>query len=125
MQEGFSDGGFEELIYSHKGTPLLDSFYFRYTSSDHHLGGIYIRPDVPTKGHMQIAFHDKNYDDDYYYQVVHKTVDNLRIAEYSRGLDICYGKCNSRLTNLTVTSSLFLWVSNFHTQEDVITTSTR
>src|SRR3954470_17962979 len=45
--EGFDDGGTKVRDFSPAGVPLLDTFYFRFTSSDHHLAMIAVDPDRP------------------------------------------------------------------------------
>jgi hypothetical protein len=94
IEEGFSDGGFETRSFSAPGVPLLDSFYFRYTSGDHHLSQIMLRPGFPEPGQMQLAFHDINLDDDYFFKVIHRPVVDGRIRSFSRDLDLCVGSCN-------------------------------
>lgn len=91
-ETGFSDGGLEMLNFSHSGVPLLDSFYFRYTDTDHHLAQILIHPDAQP-GTMQLGFHDKNRDDDYFFRVMHRVIDDASVVRVDRSLDLCTGTC--------------------------------
>ncbi|MPZ89609.1 MAG: hypothetical protein GEU81_16400 [Nitriliruptorales bacterium] len=92
VEEGFSGGGLEMRNFSYTGVPLLDSFYFQYTDTDHHLSQILILPDAqPDK--MQLGFHDKNRDDDYFFKVVHRMIIDQRVEHFSRSLDLCTGSC--------------------------------
>ncbi len=68
--EGISGGGYISPIYNSPGVALLDSFYFLYSSSDHHLASLSVKPE--TNGTILLAFADNNNDDDYYYKVEHK-----------------------------------------------------
>jgi hypothetical protein len=94
VEEGFDNGGFQERSFSPQGTPLLDSFYFQYTSDDHHLSQIMILLNSPQPGKMRVGFHDINLDDDYFFKVVHRPVVDSRIRTFSRDLDLCVGACN-------------------------------
>jgi hypothetical protein len=97
VEEGFDNGGFAFRDFSYTGVPLLDSFYFQYTSKDHHLTQILIRPDAEPN-RMQLGFHDKNSDDDYYFKVMHRMVADPRVQRFSRGLDLCTGSCTREIT---------------------------
>lgn len=66
---GNSTGGFTYPTYNAPGVALLDSFYFRFDSSDHHLSSLAVKPE---SGNITLAFADGNNDDDYYYSVEHK-----------------------------------------------------
>lgn len=97
--EGFGKG-LIDLSYPHANTQLLDSFFFQYVEGtnlgsqvDHHLTQILFLPDF-TRGKVRIGFHDKNSDDRYYYKLSHVEVNDPRVRQYTRSLDICNrGKC--------------------------------
>lgn len=65
------------------GAALLDSFFFRYEYRDHHLRRIQITPAYPSAGNIKIGFHDRNSDDDYYYDVIHRILYDPQIEKYS------------------------------------------
>lgn len=67
---GFSSGGYIYPTYNSPGVALLDSFYFRYNDTDHHLASLSVKPE--SNGTIMLAFADYNNDDDYYYTVEHK-----------------------------------------------------
>ena len=66
--EGFSPGGYSYPALRVDGAPLLKSFYFRYSSDDHHIQSIAMQPHKPQLGKATVAFGDNNNDDDYYYK---------------------------------------------------------
>jgi hypothetical protein len=86
--EGFDDGGAVSPDFSHTGVPLLDSFFFQFTNDDHHLTAISITPDRP-QGKIFLQFQDKNGDDDYFYKVIHRIVNDSRVQQFSTSSDIC------------------------------------
>jgi hypothetical protein len=86
--EGFDDGGSTVRDFPHTGVPLLDTFYFRFTSADHHLAMITVDPDRPA-GKVSLTYRDKNGDDDYYYKIAHRIVADARVQKFSRSTDIC------------------------------------
>jgi len=88
VAEGFDDGGSTVQDFSHTGVPLLDTFYFRFTSKDHHLVLITIDPDRPP-GNISLTYRDKNGDDDYYYKIAHRIIDDARVQRFTRSTDIC------------------------------------
>jgi hypothetical protein len=70
--QGRSNGGHETRSYTPgQGAKLLQAFWFRYTSKDHHIRAIKIRPDQPSYGKIQFQFSDHNNDDDYDYHIRH------------------------------------------------------
>lgn len=70
--EGRSNGGHETFNYSpNQGAKLLQQFWFRYTSKDHHIRAIKVRPDRPSFGHIEFQFSDHNNDDDYDFLIHH------------------------------------------------------
>ena len=58
-----------DLGLTQNGAPLLQSFYYRYTSEDHHIAAIEVVPGVPAINKASFAFSDKNRDDRYFYNV--------------------------------------------------------
>lgn len=58
-----------DLGLTQNGAPLLQSFYFRYTSKDHHIAAIEVAPGVPAINKASLAFSDRNRDDRYFYNV--------------------------------------------------------
>jgi hypothetical protein len=76
--EGFDNGGETVKGFAHTGVPLLDSFYFRFLHQDHHLQMVRIDPDTPA-GQMTLAYQDANEDDDYFYHIKHRIVDDPRV----------------------------------------------
>lgn len=75
---------------SQNGAPLLQSFYFKFSSEDHHFGGMEIQPNSPTQNQMKYGFSDTNGDDEYFY--------NITIAPYfgeifrrSHEREFCHG----------------------------------
>jgi len=70
--QGRSSGGHETRSYTpNQGAKLLQTFWFRYVSSDHHIRAIKVRPDQPSFGKIQFQFADHNNDDDYDYHIAH------------------------------------------------------
>ena len=93
---GFSSGGYTYPIYNSPGVPLLDSFYFRYNDTDHHLASLSVKPE--TNGTITLAFADGNNDDDYYYSVEHKRNTSSGVITGSF-VDFCTGNCLYPLTS--------------------------
>lgn len=87
---GFSSGGYTYPVYNSSGVALLDSFYFRYNDTDHHLTSLSVKPEP--NGRIMLAFADKNNDDDYYYTVEHKRNTSNGIITGSF-VDFCNGSC--------------------------------
>lgn len=58
-----------DLGLTQNGAPLLQSFYFRYTNSDHHISAVEVVPNVPAINKASLAFSDKNRDDPYFFNV--------------------------------------------------------
>lgn len=58
-----------DLGLTQNGAPLLQSFYFRYTSADHHISAIEVAPNIPAINKASLAYSDKNRDDQYFYNV--------------------------------------------------------
>ena len=87
---GFSSGGYVYPIYNSPGVALLDSFYFRYNDTDHHLSSLSVKPE--SNGTIMLAFADHNNDDDYYYTVEHKRNTSAGIITGSF-VDFCTGSC--------------------------------
>jgi hypothetical protein len=87
---GFSSGGYTYPTYNAAGVALLDSFYFRYTDTDHHLASLSVKPE--SNGTVMLAFADHNNDDDYYYTVEHKRRSDAGIITGSF-VDFCNGSC--------------------------------
>ena len=80
------------LGLTQNGAPLLQSFYFRFTSEDHHFGALEAVPNIPAINKASLAFSDKNRDDQYFY--------NLTFAPYfgeifrrTDGREFCKGSC--------------------------------
>ncbi len=87
---GFSAGGYTYPVYSSPGVALLDSFYFRYTDTDHHVMSLAAQPQ--SNGKIMLALADNNNDDDYYYSVEHKRRSDGGIITGSY-VDFCTGSC--------------------------------
>jgi len=86
---GFAKGTIHPL-YNAPGTPLLDQFYYRFTSDDHHIRHISDQPE--SAGTVMVAFHDQNWDDQYFYRVAHQRVPSAGIY-YGSFNDVCVGSC--------------------------------
>ncbi len=95
--EGFDDGGSTVEDFSHTGVPLLDTFYFRFTSKDHHISVITVDPDRPA-GSIGLTYRDNNADDDYYFKIAHRIIEDSRVQKFTRSTDLC--------TNITCTVPL-------------------
>ena len=93
---GFSSGGYTYPTYNSAGVALLDSFYFRYNDTDHHLASLSVKPE--SNGTIMLAFADGNNDDDYYYTVEHKRNTSSGIITGSF-VDFCTGSCLYPLTS--------------------------
>lgn len=66
--EGFRKG-YTQDNFRVDGAPLMKSFYFRFTDTDHHIGAIEVQPHKPSLGQIAINFQDDNGDDEYYYHI--------------------------------------------------------
>ncbi|MDQ3564019.1 MAG: hypothetical protein M3436_07735 [Pseudomonadota bacterium] len=66
--EGFGEGYTQDNFHV-DGAPLMKSFYFRFSDSDHHIRAIEVQPHKPSLGTIAINFQDKNGDDEYYYHI--------------------------------------------------------
>lgn len=86
---GFAQG-YAYRTYNSPGVPLLDSFYFRYSDTDHHVTSLAARPQ--SNGQIMLALADKNNDDEYYYSVEHKRRSGTGIITGSF-VDFCTGNC--------------------------------
>jgi hypothetical protein len=82
-------------VFNDPGTPLLDHFYYRYTTSDHHIKRVSALPQPG--GTIQVAFHDNNSDDRYFYRVAGERVSSAGIVLGSyQGR--CVGQCDRALS---------------------------
>lgn len=90
---GFAKG-YAEPPYSVSGVPLLDSFYLRYSSSDHHVESLGVEPQISS---LLVVLADDNQDDEYYYSVEHKGRRDSGIVADSF-VDFCNGSCLYPLT---------------------------
>lgn len=84
--QGFTKDG-TTIPYSYLGTPLLKQFFLKYTSKDHHIRRIQIRP---VGQQLDVSFRDKNGDDEFFYNVGHLGVSgsgvrNREKSGFSRG----------------------------------------
>jgi hypothetical protein len=93
--EGFSSGGYIYPAYNAAGVPLLDSFYFRYTDTDHHLTSLAALPQAD--GKIMLALADQDNGDPYYYSVEHKRRAESGIITGSF-VDFCTSHCVHPLT---------------------------
>jgi len=81
--------------FSSSGTALLDHFYYRYSDGDEHLRHISALPQ--SNGTIQIAFHDINADNKYFYRVAHQHTGSTSITHGSF-TDTCIGTCTRTVT---------------------------
>ncbi len=70
--EGFGKGGVE-IDYPFNGVPLLQDFYFRFTSSDHHIQNIFVDPFL-ISNKIFLAYADNNNDDEFFYKAAHQII---------------------------------------------------
>jgi len=78
---------------SQNGAALLQSFYFRFTSDDHHFGAIEVVPNVPAINRASLAFSDKNRDDQYFYNITFAPYFG-EIFRRTEGREFCKGSCS-------------------------------
>jgi len=81
--------------FSSSGTALLDHFYYRHTGGDEHLRHISALPQ--SNGTIQIAFHDINADNEYFYRVAHQHTGSTGVTHGSF-TDTCIGTCTRTVT---------------------------
>jgi hypothetical protein len=74
------------------GAPLLQSFYFRFTSDDHHFGAIEVVPGQPAINQASLGYSDKNRDDNYTYNVTFAPYFG-EIFRRKDGREFCKGSC--------------------------------
>lgn len=90
--QGFSKDALEERDYQVDGTPLLDSFYFNFTDTDHHIQAILVKPESPIPDRIELLYKDKSYNREYFYNVSH--FDHLDSDIRSDKIfDFCVGFC--------------------------------
>lgn len=77
------------------GTPLLDQFEYRYSSTDHHLKTLASRPRTSD---IEIAFADNNNDDVYTYRVAYQRVSPSGINVGSLHIICDGGSCTRAIT---------------------------
>lgn len=94
---GFSKGPATRSYSANGGVPLMKSFYFRYTSSDHHIRAIQAMPDSPALGEISVNYQDKNTDDEYFFNVQHQPYFGTIFAR-SYGRDVCVGSCTREIS---------------------------
>lgn len=82
--------GYIYPTYNAAGTPLLDSFYLRYSDGDHHVQSLGVEPQL--NGQILIVLGDDNNDDEYYYSIEHKRRSDAGITTGSF-VDFCNGSC--------------------------------
>ena len=58
-----------QIGLTQNGAPLLQSFYFKFNSEDHHFGGMEVQPNAPTQNQMKYGYSDTNGDDEYFYNI--------------------------------------------------------
>lgn len=87
---GFAKG-YVHPPYGASGIPLLDSFYFRYSDTDHHIQDLAVYPEQG--GQILLAFADKNDDDTYFYSIEHKRYSLAGGVITGSFVDFCNGKC--------------------------------
>lgn len=87
---GFAKG-YIHPPYNARGIPLLDSFYFRYSDTDHHIEDLAVYPEQG--GQILLAFADKNDDDEYFYSIEHKRYPPASGVITGSFVDFCNGKC--------------------------------
>ncbi len=101
--QGFSKDALVERDYPVDGTPLLDSFYFNFTGTDHHIQAIRVKPaspvpdpspesSEPSPGRIHLIYKDKSYGRDYFYNVSHFDHLNSDIRR-DKIFDFCEGSC--------------------------------
>jgi len=83
--------------YNAPGLPLLGSFYFRFTGDDHHIRHLSVMPE-PSQGTIMLAFHDANWDDEYYYTVEHRRQTATTEIVTGSHSDICKGSCTKPIS---------------------------
>jgi hypothetical protein len=81
-----------QIGVSQNGAPLLQSFYFRFTSEDHQFGAIEVVPNVPAINKASLGFTDKNRDDQYFYNITFAPYFG-EIFRRSEGREFCKGSC--------------------------------
>ena len=96
-----------DVPFNPTGIPLLSRFAFELADGDNHLHIISITPGLPS-GMMRLDFSDKDAnnlpiidfdDDDYFFNITHFDINDSRVQQVTRGLDICseQGKCTVQL----------------------------
>jgi hypothetical protein len=58
-----------QISLTQNGAPLLQSFYTRFTNTDHHFAGLEVMPNAPAANQASILYTDKNGDDEYFYNI--------------------------------------------------------
>jgi len=95
--QGFASGFTSRSIDPpESGVPLLQSFYFRYTDSDHHLRAIDIEPNAPSVNEARIGYADENGDDQFFYNIDLQRYSG-RIFEQTHGREVCTGRCTKTI----------------------------
>lgn len=70
---------FEVRNYSSNGVPLLQNFYFRYSSGDRHALVLETRPGLPAANQINLGYYDDSRNDDYFYKVAHYNIPDTGI----------------------------------------------
>lgn len=68
-----------QRTYPSVGTPLLQTFYLRFTDSDRHIDAIGVEVEVPDDNRLTIEYYDESRNDRYYYRVQHLPISDNRI----------------------------------------------
>ncbi len=93
--QGFAKGPITPSIPLN-GAPLLQSFYTRFTDTDHHFGALEAAPQTPAMNKATIFFADKDHDDRYFYNVTFARYFGT-IYRRTAPRDFCRGSCTARL----------------------------
>lgn len=96
--QGYAKGHVQRAIgLTENGpAPLLQSFYFRYTSSDHHIQALEVLPNVPQVNQASFGYTDRNDDDEYFYNVTFAPYFG-EIFHRTHGREVCKGSCTYAL----------------------------
>jgi hypothetical protein len=131
VEEGFSNGGLHDNKFpapSQGVVPLLGSFFFQYVlcqsrtaacfgQVDHHITQILIAPNRPNdKGetdNIRLGFHDANSDDDYFFSVAHRILNEPSIRMFDTGLVLDFGSTTRVLQTPTPVSDFVFVLVGF------------
>lgn len=87
---GYDNGGFAYVSHDFSGgTPLLSSFEWQFTGTDHHIRRVETLP--MSNNQVRMAFYDHNFDDQYYFRSVFKNLSSTDIIAHSTGQRWCNG----------------------------------